>query len=410
MTVTSTVGTKTQHALPFANLAQLLSPFTEHLAALPPAQAGALGRALGLDRARLIDRFTVGAATLSLLAAAAERSPGARGRGRRATGRPVVGRSAPVRSPAARGRGSGAARRPPRGRAEHPRRPRAAHVVPRRARPARRVGSRSASGWRPRWATNWWTPPRATRSRCSRSSRCSATTSGTGARRSTRRCPRAPASNGRFSPRVEGLPAEVRRLLVVASADWEAEPGVVQRAAQAIGIDENALAAAIECGAFHVDNGRLEFSHTLLRSAVYHTAEPGLRREAHQSLAGALRRDHDLDRRAWHLAAAAAGPDEQAASALERAGNLGPPSRGLRGGGRGDGPRRRAVAREREPGPPAHHRRRRVLARRAVRPLPHGARRGAGLDRRPHRARRRATAAVGPPHLHPGASSRCASS
>jgi hypothetical protein len=132
--------------------------------------------------------------------------------------------------------------------------------------------------------------------------------------------PAGPILERAFLRRIEDLPDAVHRLLVVASADWGAEPGVVTRAARTMGIDDGALDASIEAGVLHVDDGRLEFSHTLLRSAVYHTADPSERAAAHRALADALRRDRDLDRRAWHLAAAATGPDQDAASALEHAG------------------------------------------------------------------------------------------
>jgi DNA-binding CsgD family transcriptional regulator/type II secretory pathway predicted ATPase ExeA len=318
LTVTATVGTKTQHALPFATLADLLSPFTAHLTSLPPAQAAALGRALGLDRARLIDRFTVGAATLSLLAAAAERCPVL-----------VVVDDAHLVDPSSAEALLFAARRLE---AEGV----ALLVAVREGEASRlddpRLPTLSLGGLARRDALGLL----GERVTPEVGEQLVDTTAGnplalleitallnddqrTGRAPLDEPLPTGPSLERAFLTRVEGLPAEVRRLLVVASADWEAEPGVVQRAAQAIGIDEGALAAAIESGALHVDDGRLEFSHTLLRSAVYHTADPALRRQAHQTLAGALRRDHDLDRRAWHLAAAAAGPDEQAASALERA-------------------------------------------------------------------------------------------
>jgi DNA-binding CsgD family transcriptional regulator len=93
----------------------------------------------------------------------------------------------------------------------------------------------------------------------------------------------------------------------------------LERAASRLGIDLSALAAAETAGLVRLRAGSVEFRHPLARSAVYADAGPARRRDAHRALAGALP-DRDIARRAWHLAAAAAGVDETASAALEQAG------------------------------------------------------------------------------------------
>jgi DNA-binding CsgD family transcriptional regulator len=119
--------------------------------------------------------------------------------------------------------------------------------------------------------------------------------------------------------RAEALDDGARRCLLLAATSDSGELQMLGRAARLIDVEIDALLAAEEAGLVRIVAGSVEFQHPLVRSAVYSDATLGARRQAHRALADVLP-DHQLDRRAWHLAAAAAGADETASVALEQAG------------------------------------------------------------------------------------------
>jgi DNA-binding CsgD family transcriptional regulator len=121
-----------------------------------------------------------------------------------------------------------------------------------------------------------------------------------------------------FRVRLEPLPDDTQRLLLVAAADPTGDPALLWRAAERLGITGPALEPAESAGLIEV-GARVRFRHPLVRSAVYGAAAPAERRQVHQALAEVTDARADRDRRAWHLAAAAAAPDEGIAAELERA-------------------------------------------------------------------------------------------
>jgi DNA-binding CsgD family transcriptional regulator len=120
-----------------------------------------------------------------------------------------------------------------------------------------------------------------------------------------------------FRERLRTRSAGAGTLLLVAAAESTGTLTTIKRAVRKLGLD----AALLEDGGLadlvSVEGPTVAFRHPLVRSAVYHGATAAARREAHRALAGALG-DGDADRRAWHLGRAAEGPDEAAASELER--------------------------------------------------------------------------------------------
>jgi DNA-binding CsgD family transcriptional regulator len=120
-----------------------------------------------------------------------------------------------------------------------------------------------------------------------------------------------------FLRRLAPLPTETKQLLVVAAAEPVGDVNLLWRAAEQLDLGAGAAAPAETAGL--IDFGlRVRFRHPLVRSAAYRAATAHQRHEAHRALAEATDPTADPDRRAWHLAHAAVGPDEELAAELER--------------------------------------------------------------------------------------------
>jgi DNA-binding CsgD family transcriptional regulator len=131
--------------------------------------------------------------------------------------------------------------------------------------------------------------------------------------------PDAPGLSGRiedsFRRRFAGLPAETQRLLLVAAAEPVGDPVLLWRAADRLGIG---VRAAADTDGLLAIGASVTFRHPLVRSSVYRTASVEDRQAVHRALADATDPEVDPDRRAWHLAQATPGFDEDVASELER--------------------------------------------------------------------------------------------
>ena len=314
----SAVGVESEMELPFAGLHQLCAPLLDHLPRLPDPQSDALRTAFGLGTGQPPDRFLVGLAVLSLLAEAAEDKPlicviddaqwldvvsahtllfVAR--------RLLAERIAlvfAVRDPSngleltgleelvVRGLANGDARAlldsaivgPVDERVRHRiiaetrGNPLALLELPRGLTPAELAGGFGL----PR--------PQPLASRLERG----------------------------FFRRLEPLPIDTRRLLLTAAAEPVGDATLLWRALERLGIGENAAAPAEEAGLIEL-GALVRFRHPIVRAAAYRAASPHERQNAHRALAEATDPDVDPERRAWHRAHAAIGPDEVVAGELE---------------------------------------------------------------------------------------------
>ena len=104
-----------------------------------------------------------------------------------------------------------------------------------------------------------------------------------------------------FRQRIEALPTQTRRLLLIAAAEPVGDPDLLWRTAAQMEIDAAAAAPAVEANLVDVGS-RVQFRHPrcpLVVDLVCATAE---RREVHAALGDATDLQRDPDRRAWHRA------------------------------------------------------------------------------------------------------------
>ncbi|MEU7901247.1 LuxR family transcriptional regulator [Actinoplanes sp. NPDC049118] len=320
MRVLTARGYEDESEIPFAGLADLLRPALDGLSGLPAPQAAALRSALALGPPVAGDRFTVCAATVGILAAAAESSPllivvddlqwldaSSReavlfaGRRLHADGIALL-----------------IATRNPADAADL----RASHVA--------LAGLSVDDVGELCRATLPAAPPGA-------AARLHAATAGNplGVIELSREQPD-PAGVGVTAPyvppgsrieralqaRLAELPGDTRRALVLAAAAVGGDTGILLLAAEASGLHLRDFAPAETQDLITIDDRRTEFRHPLLRSVVYHAATMDDRCAAHNALAAALADipgDAAADARAWHLAAATLSPDEDVATLLQQA-------------------------------------------------------------------------------------------
>src|SRR3954451_10098031 len=316
MSILRARGVESEAEIPFAGLAELLRPGLSVIDRIPPPQAAALSSALALGPASAQDRFAIGAATLSLLSAYAEDAPVAvlvddvhRLDGSTAEALLFAARrllADPIALVLACREGEpslldGADLRmlrvPGLDRASA-----AELLVPEGVAPEAVERLYRATGGNP-LALLELAPD----------------ASQVAALPGDAPVPISTSIADAFMRRAERLPESTRRMLVLGAASSTGDVAVLARAADELQLTVEDLVPAEEAGLIRLEHGRAEFVHPLARSAIYARALAPQRREAHAALARALP-DRDLDARAWHLAAASVGPNNEAAAALDQAG------------------------------------------------------------------------------------------
>jgi DNA-binding CsgD family transcriptional regulator len=310
-------GVESEMELPFAGLHQLCLPFLDLTERLPGPQREALEVAFGLRVGGPPDRFLIGAATLSLLSAASDREPllcvvddaqwldQSSAQTLTFVGRRLfadrIGLVFAVREPVTGPEWRGFAELPVPGLADEYAGALLDSVVPGRL--DAHVRDRIVAETRGNPLALLELPRGLT----------AAQLAGGFERPDAR--PLASQIEQNFARRVRALPEDSQRLLLTAAADSVGDVPLLVRALDLFGVPMSAAAPAEAAGLIDIA-ARVRFRHPLIRSATYRTADPAQRRAAHQALAEATDPQVDPDRRAWHRAQGADGPDEDVAAEL----------------------------------------------------------------------------------------------
>ncbi|MEV0284741.1 AAA family ATPase [Kribbella sp. NPDC050820] len=121
-----------------------------------------------------------------------------------------------------------------------------------------------------------------------------------------------------FRRQIGALEEPTRTVLLLAAADHGSALPTLIAAAAELGCNTGDFEPAERIRLIQVGADGVVFRHPLIRSAAYQEAPFARRVAAHRALAEVLTDPRDADRRAWHVAAAAGGPDDAAADGLEQ--------------------------------------------------------------------------------------------
>ena len=135
-----------------------------------------------------------------------------------------------------------------------------------------------------------------------------------------------------FAGRASRLSEMARRSLLVAAAASTGDLGVIARAADFLGVEIGALQEAEAAGLVTVSDGRVEFRHPLVRSAVHSAAKPAERRAAHAALAQSLTGEQHADEQRLASRRCRVRPGRGRRRRARPGGRAGSRARRLRGG------------------------------------------------------------------------------